>query len=81
MGKPRIGTELKKPSDYTYDYPEQRVLAKKLRKGDLEIVARKTKRSYGYIAQMTSGKRRMTTDVRRIIESIIDFYQVLDEIL
>jgi hypothetical protein len=34
MGRPRIGEELKKPSDYSYDYPEQREIAKYLLSDD-----------------------------------------------
>jgi hypothetical protein len=30
MGRPRLGENLKKPSDYSYDYPAQREIAKQL---------------------------------------------------
>jgi len=49
MGRPKIGEKYKKPSDYTYDYPENRAIGKKLFNGDFSFIANRTGYSKGYV--------------------------------
>lgn len=57
-GRPRIGKELKKPSDYTYDYPENRKLGAKLVSGDISFIAANTGHSISYVhAVLREGTR------------------------
>jgi len=58
MGRPRIGTELKKPSDYTYDYPENREVSKHLTPEDKIFIVHKTGYSYTHIYDWCRGRRR-----------------------
>jgi hypothetical protein len=58
MGRPKIGTEYKKPSDYTYDYPDQRVVAKHLSWEDKEIIAKKTGYTIRYVRCWCAGNRK-----------------------
>jgi hypothetical protein len=58
MGRPRIGTELKKHSDYKYDYPEQRSLAKGLLSDDRSRIAEITGYSPSYIMDWCAGTRK-----------------------
>lgn len=57
-GRPRIGTELKTPKDYTYDYPTNREIAKDLVYGDRQTIANHTGFSRKYIDQWCAGIRR-----------------------
>jgi len=61
MGRPRIGIELKKPSDYTYDYPEVRAMGELLDPLDKNLIADKTGYSYSYITSVCDGKRKNMT--------------------
>jgi len=56
MGRPRIGTELKKPSDYTYDYPENREVSKHLTPEDKIFIVHKTGYSYTHIYDWCRGR-------------------------
>lgn len=58
MGRPRIGENLKKPSDYSYDYPEQREIAKMLLANDRRMIAEATGYSTGYIGDWCLGIRK-----------------------
>jgi len=70
MGRKKLGKHYKKPSDYTYDYPEQRELAKTLRISDKSYIARLTGYSETHISYMCDGKRRMKPEVKQIIEKL-----------
>jgi hypothetical protein len=72
MGRPRLGKELKKPSDYTYDYPDQRELAAGLHHGDITRLAAATGYSASMIHDMVTGRRKMPDRVKRLIEKYHD---------
>lgn len=57
MGRPKLGAEYKKPSDYSYDYPEQRDIAKCLLTDDLVRIAELTGYSISYIRGWCAGTR------------------------
>ena len=71
MGRSKLGKEYKKPSDYSYDYPEQREISKGLRFGDAIIISQKTKYSSVMIGNMLSGTRKMTPRVKKIIDQLL----------
>ncbi|MEI6899315.1 MAG: hypothetical protein WCL00_05515 [Bacteroidota bacterium] len=58
MGRPRIGSELKKPSDYSYDYPGNREIAKNLTADDKLFIAFRAGTSIRYVRYWCQGKRR-----------------------
>lgn len=68
MGRPKLGKEYKKPSDYTYDYPENRRYEKMLIKGDVKRIALTLSLTDNYIRQMLRGERKMRHDVIELIE-------------
>jgi hypothetical protein len=58
MGRPKIGTEFKKPSDYHYDYPENREISKHLSFEDKKLIAARTGYKITYVRCWGHGKRR-----------------------
>jgi hypothetical protein len=58
MGRPKLGAEYKKPSDYTYDYPKNREIAKHLDVQDRIILCQMTGFSKGYINDWCLGRRK-----------------------
>lgn len=58
MGRPRLGTELKKPSDYKYDYPANREVARWLTSDDKVQIAFRTGYALGYVKHWCIGNRR-----------------------
>ena len=58
MGRPRLSTDLKKPSDYHYDYPETREISKYLKVDDKKFIIEKTNYTYTYITQVCKGERK-----------------------
>lgn len=64
MGRPKLGEEYKKPSDYSYDFPEQREFSEGLILGDIKIIADKLIMSDTYVGLMVNGKRKMTQAIR-----------------
>jgi len=58
MGRPRLGTYLKKPSDYKYDYPEIRDYGLLLTPEDKNIIVEKTGYSYAYVHAVCKGERK-----------------------
>jgi|GEM_PF-4916190 len=64
MGRPKLGTEYKKPSDYKYDYPDQRVVAIHLTWEDKTFIAEKTGYKISYVGDWCRGKRK-NTDIEK----------------
>ena len=58
MGRPRIGETIKKPSDYTYDYPEQREIARYILMDDRKRMAELTGYSMTHISDWCTGQRK-----------------------
>lgn len=58
MGRPKLGAEYKKPSDYHYDYPEQREITRYLETKDRAWIISRSGYSAGYVRQWFRGKRR-----------------------
>ncbi len=58
MGRPKLGTEYKKPSDYTYDYQGNREVSKHLSREDKQLICSRTGFSVAYVRQWCQGRRR-----------------------
>jgi peroxiredoxin len=58
MGRPKLGAKYKKPTDYKYDYPEQRILAKDLLSDDKVRIAELSGYSISYIKDWCVGTRK-----------------------
>ena len=71
MGRPKIGAEYKKPSDYTYDYTENRAIGARLFKGDIGFIAEKVGCSTYYVCQVlyrgTRTNEKILTIARKLI--------------
>jgi len=71
MGRPKIGSEYKKSSDYKYDFPENRQISLFLRRGDKSIIAEKTGYTLQAIRKICKGERRMKPEIKQVIEQLI----------
>ena len=58
MGRPKLGAEYKKPSDYIYDYPENRKVSRHLTIDDKHLISARTGFSYSYVSGWCRGERR-----------------------
>lgn len=58
MPRPRLGPELKKPSDYHYDFPQQREIAAHLSASDIMYIAKRLKYTRRTIYYWCEGLRR-----------------------
>ena len=58
MGRPKLGAEYKKPSDYTYDYPANREIGKWITWKDKAHIAAKTGYTRDYVNDWCVGRRR-----------------------
>ncbi|MEA3452449.1 MAG: hypothetical protein U9Q83_11195 [Bacteroidota bacterium] len=64
---------------YTYDYPEQRELAKDLRVGDTTLLSDLTGYSLSSITRMCRGQRRMADIVKLLIYKIYEVRLMMGE--
>ncbi len=60
------------PVKYVYDYPEQRELAKHLTSEDRKWLANNTEFTKKTIDMMCNGKRRMSDELKKLVESIVE---------
>jgi len=58
MGRPKLGTEYKKPSDYHYDYPINRKIFKHLSIEDKRLISDKTGYTIQYVRYWGLGTRK-----------------------
>jgi hypothetical protein len=58
--------KVKTNKKYSYDYPENRLIAKGLVKGDQSFIARTTGYSLTHINDIFRGKRKMVNNVKQI---------------
>jgi hypothetical protein len=58
MGRHKLGAEYKKPSDYHYDYPENKEVAKHLCDEDRKLIAIHTAYTLGYVNDWCLGRRK-----------------------
>jgi len=58
MGRPKLGTEYKKPSDYHYDYPKNRKIFKHLSWEDKQLISHKTGYTTRYVCFWGLGTRK-----------------------
>ena len=65
MGRPKLGTEYKKPSDYKYDYPYQREVTKHLTWEDKVLIASRTGYTIRYVRCWCAGTRK-NKDIEKI---------------
>jgi hypothetical protein len=63
--------KVKTNKKYSYDYPENRVIAEGLVKGDQAFIARYTGYSLTHVNDIFRGKRKMVDSVKDIAEEII----------
>lgn len=54
--------------EYRYNYPEQIKMSEGLESGDIVLIASMTNKSKAYISLMCKGKRKMTDDIKMIVE-------------
>lgn len=64
------GKPLKDWRDYNYNFSFQRKVSKGLLKGDIKRIAVKTGYSYGYIHDVTTGKRK-NDEIFSLIRKIV----------
>lgn len=81
MGRPRLGKELKKPSDYSYDYPENREMGKYIQNRDRKLLASITGYDIGLIHKILNGKRYMNEKVKKYAELIMEFNKAKEEVI
>jgi hypothetical protein len=60
----------KKKWNYQYHYPEQKEIFKGLGWGDMALIARKTGFTPEYIGMMAAGSRKITPEVRLLVEKM-----------
>lgn len=56
---------------YSYDFPENREIARGLRQGDMTTISRKTGYSRGHLTMIFKGTRKMPDTVRELATEII----------
>ena len=81
MGRPKLGAEYKKPSDYYY--PANREIAKRLVHQDKVFIASKTGVSLDYVRSWCVGRRRnaqVDELARRIVRLNIEKQRKLEKI-
>lgn len=71
MGRPKLGAEYKKPSDYTYDFPENREIGKKLIHGDVWFIAKTVDCSRRYVSQVLKNGTRNNEKIKAIARKLI----------
>ena len=71
MGRPKLGTEYKKPADYTYDYPKNRQIGDKLHHGDMLFIAKTLGYSGKYVAQVLKNGERNNEKIKTIAGKLI----------
>ena len=62
-------------------YPENIELKKKLKKGDLKLIARTTRKSESLVQKIFTGSRRMKPEVKRAYDTVVRFNQELERTL
>ena len=71
MGRPKLGAEYKKPTDYTYDYPENREIGKKMIHGDAWFIAKTTGFSTSYVSDVLKEGIRNNERIKTIACKLI----------
>jgi hypothetical protein len=66
---------------YVYYYPENIELRKEIRRGDIKLIARASKKSEGLIIKIYSGTRKMKPEVRRVHDTVVRFNRELEKTL
>lgn len=66
---------------YYYNYPENIELRKQLKKGDIKLIARASKKSRQLINMVYQGTRKMKPEVRKVHDTIVRFNKELEEAL
>ncbi len=62
-------------------YPENLELKKKIRYGDIKLIARASKKSESLIKKIYSGTRKMKPEVRRVHDTVVRFNSELESAL
>jgi len=71
MGRSKLGAEYKKPSDYTYDYPENRELGKQLVSGDIGFIAKTLGYKSRYVMCVLRLGNRNNEKIKTIARKLI----------
>ena len=71
MGRPKLGAEYKKISDYTYDYPENREIGSRLFNGDIGFIAQQVGCSAFYVRQVLNTGVRNNEKIKTIARNLI----------
>jgi hypothetical protein len=66
---------------YRYYYPENIELRKQLRKGDIALIAKASKKSRQLINMVYQGARKMKPEVRRVHDTVVRFNKELENAL
>jgi hypothetical protein len=66
---------------YRYYYPENIELRKQLRKGDIALIAKASKKSRQLINMVYQGTRKMKPEVRQIHDTVVLFNKELETAL
>lgn len=59
-------------------YPENLELKKKIKYGDIKLIARASKKSESLIKKVFSGTRKMKPEVRRVYDTVVHFNTELE---
>jgi hypothetical protein len=66
---------------YRYYYPENIELRKQLRKGDIALIAKASKKSRQLINMVYQGRRKMKPEVRKVHDTVVRFNKELEATL
>lgn len=71
MGRQKIGTEYKKPTDYKYDFPENREIGKQLIHGDIAFISKTVGCSSSLVKHVLTVGDRNNEKIKTIARKLI----------